>query len=419
VVIAGADVAFDIVSETPAVDPTTLLPHWTEQPTGAVPIVVARDTPNADDPWANVPAPAWREGEADWVAHEEQFDASVLAATTEEVGTDWDFTVPAVETFEAAMIYEEVRPEPLVEEVLPEAPVRDVRVAREANAAPDPLAGRAVRQQRNSTLGRATFTGVLLAGAVFGIFSLGSVAAAVLVTLILAVAGAEVYAGFREANYHPASALGIVAILALGFAAYNNGFSSYAAVTTMLVIAGFVWYATSPIKTEVIEGLGATIFGFAWIGVLGSYAMLLLAPSNFPNNDGVAYLSGALILTICNDSGALFIGRWLGRRPLSATLSPNKTVGGTIGGTIVTLVGGALILPQIAPWTMAHGLLFALILSIAVPMGDLFESMVKRSLGIKDLGKILPGHGGLVDRVDGLLFALPTTYYLLHFLHLS
>ena len=104
---------------------------------------------------------------------------------------------------------------------------------------------------------------------------------------------------------------------------------------------------------------------------------------------------------------------------LNATLSPNKTIEGTIGGTIITLIAGALLLPLVHPWNITHGLEAAVALSIVVPLGDLFESMVKRTLGLKDLGRLLPGHGGLLDRIDGLLFALPTMYYLLHVIKLG
>jgi phosphatidate cytidylyltransferase len=126
-----------------------------------------------------------------------------------------------------------------------------------------------------------------------------------------------------------------------------------------------------------------------------------------------------VVLTVANDSGALFIGRWLGHRPLNRVLSPNKTVEGFIGGTIITLIVSVIVLPRITPWTTTAALETAVALSIVVPLGDLFESMVKRTLGVKDLGRLLPGHGGLLDRIDGLLFALPTVFYLVHVLKLG
>jgi hypothetical protein len=126
----------------------------------------------------------------------------------------------------------------------------------------------------------------------------------------------------------------------------------------------------------------------------------------------LAYLFGAIILTICQRHGSVVHRRTLVRHSLNAALSPNKTIEGTIGGTVITLIVGALASCRHEPWTVTHGLEAAVALAIVVPLGDLFESMVKRTLGVKDLGRLLPGHGGLLDRIDGLLFALPTMYYL-------
>jgi phosphatidate cytidylyltransferase len=407
VTITGADLAADVVDDVPFVDPTTLLPHWTDAPTGQVPIVVAREIADADDPWAHIPAPAWREGEADWVAHEEQFDASVLASDIrEDDSRPWEFTLKEDEAPEEEILDETPRP----------APVRGQRTRR---APRDPLEGRAVRKSPDRSVTLATFTGLVLAALVITVFAAGAIPTAVLVLAVLGFAAGEAYAGFREVGAHPATILGIVAVLTLGFASYNKGASAVGAVSVLLVIFGFIWYLSAQTKIDVLDGLGATIFVYAWVGVLGSYALLLISPNTFSNKHGLAYLLGAIILTVSNDTGAMLIGRWFGRHPLNRALSPNKTIEGTIGGTILTLIIAVALLPKMSPWTMKHALAIGLAICVVAPLGDLFESMIKRTLGVKDLGTVLPGHGGLLDRVDGLLFVLPTVYYLAHFLKLS
>jgi phosphatidate cytidylyltransferase len=407
VTITGADVAGFVAEDIHQVDPDTLLPHWTDAPTGQVPIVVARDSADAVDPWAAIPAPAWREGEADWVAHEEQFDASLLAVDkAEEDLRPWEFDS------------EPLNPN---EEVLDESPRPEPTRAHRTRRTPreDHLSGRAVRQGPSRSVSVATFTGVVLAVVVLGIFYLGAVPVAVLVIAALTLAAGEAFAGFRAVGAHPATILGLVAIVTLCVAVYEKGLGAAGIVTALLVMFSFVWYLSAEKMIDVVDGLGATLFVFAWVGVLGSFALLMVSPHNFGHKHGLAYVMGAVWLTVANDSGALFIGRWLGKRPLNSRLSPNKTIEGTIGGTILTLLVGALILPRIHPWTMTHGVECAVALAVVVPMGDLFESMFKRTLGVKDLGHLLPGHGGMLDRVDGLLFALPTMYFMIHFLSLS
>ena len=408
VTITGAEIAAELADETSQVDPQTLLPHWTDAPTGQVPIVVAREAAESDDPWSAIPAPAWREGEADWVAHEDQFDASFLAGQEREDSVrPWEFTLPDEEVVEEELLVEAPRPEPM----------RAQRTRR--TASDNPLAGRAVRRSAERSVTRATMTGVLLALGVSAVFVAGVLPVAVMVLLVLGLASAEAYAGFRTVGAHPASVLGIVAVLTLGVAVYNKGTPAYGAVSVLLIFFGFIWYLRATKTVDVLDGLGATIFVYVWVGVFGSYALLMIAPGTYVDRHGMTYLFGAMLLTVANDTGALFVGRWLGRHPLNKTLSPNKTREGTVGGAIITLLVGVALLPLMSPWTRTSGLEVAVALSIVVPLGDLFESMVKRTLGLKDLGRILPGHGGLLDRVDGLLFALPTMYYLSHILKLG
>jgi phosphatidate cytidylyltransferase len=117
--------------------------------------------------------------------------------------------------------------------------------------------------------------------------------------------------------------------------------------------------------------------------------------------DGIALLLWTLIVTMATDIGAYFSGRLLGRRKLAPTISPNKTVEGLIGGVAAaTLIGGGWIL-----WLGLDMLLLFLapLFALAAQGGDLFESWMKRRAGVKDSGKWLPGHGGLLDRLDGLI----------------
>ena len=395
VTITGASLASEVADLTPGAE-DQVLPHWTEAPTGQVPIVVARESALPIDPWAAIPSPAWREGEADWVAHEDQFDASLLAAdATPDDG--WNIVAPEAEA--VAVLDESPRPEPR----------REYRTRRNHRA--NPLAGRATRATSRS-VSTATLTGLALGAFVIIIFLLGTWFVLGLVLITLVMASAEVYAGFRSVGAHPATVLGLAATVVLVFSDYQRGPSAVASVLVLLVIFSFLWYLNASDQIDVVDGLGVTLFVFVWVGALGSFAIAMISPVTFPDHHGLAYLIGVLILTVANDSGALFTGRAIGRRPLNKKISPNKTLEGFAGGTVVTLLVGFGILPLISPWTMTHGVIFALVLSAVVPMGDLFESMLKRSIGVKDLGSVLPGHGGLIDRIDGLLFALPVGYFL-------
>jgi phosphatidate cytidylyltransferase len=406
VTIKGADVVGSTLDAAPIVDPDTLLPHWTDAPTGQVPIVVARESADAVDPWAAIPAPAWREGEADWVAHEEQFDASLLAVDkSEEDLRPWEF--PAEPTISDEEILD-ASPRPALTRAH-----RTRRTLRD-----DPLSGRAVRKGSTRSVSVATLTGVVLAAVVLVIFYLGPLAVMVLVIAALTLAAGEAFAGFRAVGAHPATILGLVAVVTLCVSVYEKGLGATAVVTALLVMFSFVWYLNAEKMIDVVDGVGATVFVFAWVGVLGSFALVMASPHTFTHRHGLAYLLGAVILTVSNDTGALFIGRWLGKRPLNSRLSPNKTIEGTVGGTVLTLLVGALVLSRMHPWTMTHGFEAAVAMCVVVPMGDLFESMFKRTLGVKDLGHLLPGHGGMLDRVDGLLFALPTMYFMTHLLSL-
>jgi phosphatidate cytidylyltransferase len=157
------------------------------------------------------------------------------------------------------------------------------------------------------------------------------------------------------------------------------------------------------------------VFGFFYVGILGSFAALLLKA---PHNDGIGLLVGAVLTTAAYDAGAFFAGRFAGKTPLAPDISPGKTVEGMIGACVATFVAG-LVVAQIAPWTIKRGIVLALVVMVVAPLGDLCESMLKRDLGVKDMGAILPGHGGVLDRIDALLFVVPATWYLIRILNFA
>jgi phosphatidate cytidylyltransferase len=208
-----------------------------------------------------------------------------------------------------------------------------------------------------------------------------------------------------------------VASLALMVASYNKGIAALPLVAGLCFFFTFAWYAAGVERADVVDGAATTMLTFVWVGILGSFAALLLAPSTFPNEHGMRLLLSAILVTVAFDVGALTCGKLFGRHAMAPTISPNKTWEGTIGGVVVCLIV-AMFLAYMAPWSFGSAFTLGLCAAVLAPLGDLCESMLKRSLGLKDMGATLPGHGGLLDRVDGLLFVLPATYYVALSFHL-
>ena len=202
-------------------------------------------------------------------------------------------------------------------------------------------------------------------------------------------------------------------------ATYNRGTQALGLVTVLLFFFTIVWFMAGHDRQNMLTGLSSTMLVFVWVGVFGSFAALLLNPNLFPNRHGLAFLLGAIVATIAYDIAALFVGSSLGKRPLAPTISPAKTVEGLIGGSAAAILVSVIVVQLIHPWTLPSALTLGIVVSIVAPLGDLAESMIKRNLGLKDMGRLLPGHGGMLDRVDGLLVVLPATYFVVRAFHLG
>ncbi len=180
---------------------------------------------------------------------------------------------------------------------------------------------------------------------------------------------------------------------------------SIAVAVTALVILAWRFPGGSP---GYLGDVTASIFLLVYLGLFGSFATLLAAPS-----DGAARVLTFLIAVVCSDTGGYAAGALLGRHPLAPTISPKKSWEGLIGSLVAAMVGGALsvVLLLHHPWW--QGLVVGLVLAVVATVGDLAESLMKRDLGVKDMGRLLPGHGGVMDRLDSLLPSAVVAWILL------
>jgi phosphatidate cytidylyltransferase len=279
----------------------------------------------------------------------------------------------------------------------------------DTTAAPTRTAGRTRRPPRTPDRDMRIAVGVGLGMVVAAliVFQLGAVATMVLVIAILGVASYEYFGATQQAGFDPLMPVGVTATVGAVVAAYNYGESAIPLVLVLSVAVCLIWYLIDAGGERPMANLGATLLGICWIGMFGSFAGLLLADPG-----GVALLGAAIVPTIGYDVGALFVGRSTGSRPLSEA-SPNKTVEGLVGGMVVAVVAG-LLYAMVGPEPfdgIGEGLRIGLVAAVAAPLGDLSESLIKRDLGIKDMGGLIPGHGGVLDRFDALLFVLPAIWY--------
>lgn len=437
------------------------LPHWTDPPTGEVPAVLNTDDDSDDlDAWSSFATSSptrWRGADDDWSdtgeytaalsddepigalddrdrpSDEDLFSFDDLGAAaarrtaaasarrardvTGETRLFEGDDDPTLQDFADDPVF---RPEPGTgddagrSDGADEAPLRSRR--RPTRNPPTAVArGADSGGGGGRDVPTAVAAGVGIAVVALISFALGSAVVTVLATIVIGLAAVEYFGAAQRSGFRPASLLGLVATVAFPLATYWRGEAAVPLMLVLVTVFCLVWYLVGAGgDSPVLEGVGSTLVGVAWIGLMGSFATLMLR-----GPDGRGIVLAIIITTVLYDVGAFFLGRSFGQRPLSKA-SPNKTVEGVAGGIAAAAVAG-LILGGIGLGTpfhgFGHGLVMGIVVGIAATFGDLCESLIKRDLGVKDMGTIIPGHGGVLDRVDGLLFTLPAVYYLVIGLH--
>ncbi len=260
----------------------------------------------------------------------------------------------------------------------------------------------------------AFLTGVLLAGLALGTLLIAKGLFAILATALVLYAQAEMYGVMAKHHKQPATAVGLVTGALIMGGAYYRGEPAVLAMFVLGVIATLLWFMAVPAthRKEIVVNIGLTIMNLAWIPLLAAYLLVML-----DQPDGKALVISVIGLTFVFDTSAFLGGSIMGgqffRRPLAATVSPKKSIEGLIIATIVTvIVSVALVTTFVTSFEemRIETLLLGLVVSAAATFGDLAESLVKRDMGVKDMGSVLPGHGGVLDRIDSLLFVAPATF---------
>jgi phosphatidate cytidylyltransferase len=291
-------------------------------------------------------------------------------------------------------------PEPAREEPVREEPVRE----EPADPEPPPSNGRAGRN-----LPAAIGVGLTLGGIVVASLFYRREAFLGVIVLALFVATWEMARAVRPSGARPP----MVPLLAGGVAmvglAWYGGAEALTLGLVATAVAAIVWrLADGPdgYQRDVVAAMLIAVY----VPFLGGFAVLLDRP-----DDGALRVIVTLAGVVLSDTGGYVAGVFFGRHAMAPSVSPKKSWEGAVGSLVAAGIGGAILLHYVLHVVWWYGAVFGVAVSIASILGDLAESLIKRDLGIKDMSHLLPGHGGLMDRLDSVLFALPVGYAVLAF----
>ena len=374
---------------------STGLPHWTEPPTGEIPRAGNVEDEDDTDVWASFQQPSQptRRPERLVIGGDSTGDRGRPRDVTGDTTRDPSRDTP-----------------------------RDITGGTSRPVARGPQVRRGTTRGPRGAAGRdmptAVTTGLILLAVFIGAVMWRPAAVMLIVVAVLGLASVEFFSKVTEKGYRPATFAGLIACVAAPLAAYWMGDAVLPLIVVFTLMAcAIVFVAGDSIDISPTPQIAVTLFGVLWIGFFGSFAALILRLSTTGSfagtNIGTDTLFIVVIGVIANDIAAYFVGSAVGRTPLRDWISPNKSTEGLIGGTLGTFGAVIIVGLQSTTWNgLGEWLALAIVISIVAPLGDLVESMIKRNVGVKDFGTILTGHGGVLDRFDSMLFALPAVYYL-------
>lgn len=255
------------------------------------------------------------------------------------------------------------------------------------------------------SLGAAVVTALVLVGLLVAAFLVGRVAFFVLVCTVVLIALFELFEMLSRSGRRIPIPFGVLCGFGMLLAAFFEEFEWTVAVLVIATFGGLL-LALRPGRGEYpASDVAWMVLGVAWVGGGGAAATsILMLPG------GRLFLIAFVLVVALSDIGAYFVGVERGRHKIAPSISPAKSWEGLVAGFFSALLAGQLVAAVLYQVTILEGIGMSLVVALFGPAGDLVESMVKREIGTKDSGTILPGHGGFLDRLDAIVFSAPAVY---------
>ena len=269
----------------------------------------------------------------------------------------------------------------------------------------------AINEAINKRAGRKLFTSLFIAlillAIIFTSMALLPVAFALVVALAFAISIHELVVAYRGSGIYPPGPLLMISGLSLYLIAWWRGDNGLFVALPVVAIINLIWLLKKG-PSEYASRASASILTLLYLGLLPSFIFLLAR-----DNDGFALISILVILVGVNDTFAYIAGVLLGKHKMAPRLSPKKSWEGFFGGLVATVIASSAAFHYLLERSWWIGALMGLVGVIAATFGDLIESALKRDFGIKDMSSFLPGHGGMLDRLDSATFTAPALWIFL------
>ena len=268
-----------------------------------------------------------------------------------------------------------------------------------------------INEAINAKAGRKLLPSILVSLTLIALVWLTLAYARVLFALLVAIAVAlgirEIARAFAAAGTHISTRSLIVATGGLTYAVWSAGVEGLA-IATAIALPVLLISRLRKGPQDFVKSATATTLALIYLPFLAGFLILLARP-----DDGLARVMTFVVLVGCNDTFGYLVGVLFGKHPLVPKISPKKSWEGLVGSIIFASIGGALSFYYILDLQWWIGALVALMIVFTATSGDLIESAMKRDLSLKDMGSLLPGHGGMLDRLDSVLLSAPALYFAL------